>query len=291
MPKGIRKDRPQVQAGWSAVMGEAGAPVPEELKEGKIYEPEEAPLYEAQNTTRRDGTPRVNSAKDDSWKYQWVETDEELPLGVHKCANGMYVNDEGRTVRRSGAPMGRPAGRSDKVPRKISEHAAEISGKGGKVNAQVKVKEGEMAEMIRFALNAWNLPPVNVNDPDELEERAFYYFKCCIEQDHKPGIAGLCNYLGIRRATFLSWASGVNRRGDKRYVALCEKINSLLEGLMEEYMLNGKINPVTGIFLLKNSFGYADRTEIVQKPDDPLATYGTREEIRERYKDSVVHDE
>ncbi len=60
---------------------------------------------------------------------------------------------------------------------------------------------------------------------------------------------------------------------------------------MEEYMLNGKINPVTGIFLLKNSFGYADRTEIVQKPDDPLATYGTREEIRERYKDSVVHDE
>lgn len=291
MPRGIPKDRPPRPAGWSAVMGMAGQDPPEELKEGEVFTPEEAPLYEAQNTTRRDGTPRVNSANDDSWKYQWVETDEELPPGVHKCANGMYVNDEGRTVRKSGKPMGRPAGRADSKPRKARENQFEISRKGGRVGHDLKVKEGEVAEMLRFALNAWNLPPVDINDPDALEERIVYYFKCCIEQDHKPGVAGLCNYLGISRQTFSAWAYGARRGGNKRYGEICQKSMAFLESMLEEYMLNGKINPVTGIFMLKNHFGYSDKTEIVQKAEDPMGSYGTREEIRERYRDSVVHDD
>ena len=32
---------------------------------------------------------------------------------------------------------------------------------------------------------------------------------------------------------------------------------------MEDYMQNGKINPVTAIFLAKNNFGYKDTQEFV----------------------------
>ena len=39
-----------------------------------------------------------------------------------------------------------------------------------------------------------------------------------------------------------------------------------LEQLWEYYMQNGKINPVSGIFLGKNNFGYVDKTEHVIEP-------------------------
>jgi hypothetical protein len=41
----------------------------------------------------------------------------------------------------------------------------------------------------------------------------------------------------------------------------------VLEELWEDYMLNGKINPVSGIFLGKNNFQYADRQDVVVTPN------------------------
>ena len=40
-----------------------------------------------------------------------------------------------------------------------------------------------------------------------------------------------------------------------------------MELLWENYMQNGKINPVSGIFLGKNNFGYQDKQEMVLTPN------------------------
>jgi hypothetical protein len=40
-----------------------------------------------------------------------------------------------------------------------------------------------------------------------------------------------------------------------------------LEELWEDYMLNGKVNPVAGIFLGKNLFQYRDQQEYVLTPN------------------------
>jgi hypothetical protein len=37
--------------------------------------------------------------------------------------------------------------------------------------------------------------------------------------------------------------------------------------MWEHYMMNGKINPVSGIFLGKNNFGYQDKQEYVVTPN------------------------
>ena len=37
----------------------------------------------------------------------------------------------------------------------------------------------------------------------------------------------------------------------------------MLNALMEDYVQNGKINPVPALFLLKNNFGYKDTQEFV----------------------------
>ena len=45
-------------------------------------------------------------------------------------------------------------------------------------------------------------------------------------------------------------------------------------------MQNGKINPVAGIFLMKNNMNYTDQQEVVLKPDNPLGERADPEKLR-----------
>ena len=60
--------------------------------------------------------------------------------------------------------------------------------------------------------------------------------------------------------------------------------------MMEDYMQNGKINPVSGIFLMKNNFGYADKQEVVLTPNNPLGEQKSNAELEERYLESVADE-
>lgn len=57
---------------------------------------------------------------------------------------------------------------------------------------------------------------------------------------------------------------------------------------MEDYMLNGKINPVSGIFLMKNNFGYTDKSEVVLTPNTPLGEETPPEVLCQKYLDDVT---
>ena len=48
-------------------------------------------------------------------------------------------------------------------------------------------------------------------------------------------------------------------------------------------MSSGKVNPVAGIFLGKNNFGYQDKTEYVLTPNTNTDNDYSADEIRERY--------
>lgn len=56
-----------------------------------------------------------------------------------------------------------------------------------------------------------------------------------------------------------------------------------MENLWETYMVNGKINPVSGIFLGKNNYGYQDKTEYVLTPNAGQDDDYSAEDIRKRY--------
>ena len=56
-----------------------------------------------------------------------------------------------------------------------------------------------------------------------------------------------------------------------------------MENLWENYMQNGKVNPVAGIFLGKNNYGYQDKTEYVLTPNAGQDSEYSADEIRERY--------
>lgn len=65
--------------------------------------------------------------------------------------------------------------------------------------------------------------------------------------------------------TLMEWRNGTFRKDTHQSIIL--KAYDLLEELWEDYMLNGKINPVSGIFLGKNLWSYSDRQEMVLTPN------------------------
>lgn len=150
---------------------------------------------------------------------------------------------------------------------------------------QVQVNPGDNARYLRFALDCYELPPIDIADAEAVEERINWYFRHCIDCDIKPGVAGLCGALGIDRQTFYQWTTGVNREGTHK--SLAKKAKFTLEQLMEQYMVNGKINPVSGIFLLKNHFGYTDKQEITIQPKKGLEVENQKQ-LEERYIEDIV---
>lgn len=128
---------------------------------------------------------------------------------------------------------------------------------------------GDNARFLRYALVSYNLPPIDISDPAQVEKRIQEYFSFCVDNDRKPNIKGLGNWLGVDATTVNSWKRGEYRAAT--HSPLIKKAVDVLEELWLDYMMNGKVNPGSGIFLGKNLFGYRDVVDIVAAPASSLA--------------------
>ena len=144
-----------------------------------------------------------------------------------------------------------------------------------------QTEPGDNSKYIRHALATLNLPPIDIADPAQVEERIDWYFNHCVDSDMKPTVKGFCNAIGVHRDTVHTWRTGEFRAGTHQAI-IC-KAYDLLEEMWENYMLNGKINPVSGIFLGKNNFGYADKQEYVLTPNQQKVTLDDVKVIESKY--------
>ena len=143
-----------------------------------------------------------------------------------------------------------------------SDWMKELSADGG------NVRPGENARFVRFAMASWNLPPIDISDPKQVENRIGEYFTHCAENDRRPQIVGLCNWLGISRDTLNSWVNGETR--NTTHTDIIKKAYRVMEEMWSDYMQYGKISPPTAIFLAKNWYGYKDVADVVVTPNNPL---------------------
>lgn len=131
---------------------------------------------------------------------------------------------------------------------------------------KLQTDPGDNSKYLRHALATMGMPPIDISDARQVEERLAWYFTHCAEDDMKPSVNGMCNALGIHRDTIHAWRTGEFRADSHQAIVL--RAYRLLEELWENYMQNGKINPVSGIFLAKNMFvGYSDKQEVVLTPN------------------------
>ena len=94
-------------------------------------------------------------------------------------------------------------------------------------------------------------------------------------------MAGLAVAFHTVRKTLLRWLSGEAYKNATKSRELLTTAYAILNAQMEIYMQNGKINPVAAIFLMKNNFGYEDKSEQVITPK--MQEISSPEEIQKKY--------
>ena len=155
----------------------------------------------------------------------------------------------------------------------------ELSEDGGEL-----IEDGDNSRFVRHALASWDLPPIDISDPKQVENRLHQYFQYCIENDRRPQVVGMCNWLGVSRNTVNTWKNGEYRNGS--HSDIIKRAYDTLEEMWVDFMQGGKINPATGIFLAKNFFGYKDVADVVVTPNNPLQDMDANQ-ARKRIADAI----
>lgn len=148
----------------------------------------------------------------------------------------------------------------------------------------IELPEGDNNKYTTFALAIMRLPKINYRDPVELRARVLEYFSLCAEHDMKPGVAAVGLAIGLDRRRLWEVRTGAANVGiPQECKEIINEVYDSLEVLWENYMQNGKINPVSGIFLGKNHFGYADRQEHIVTPNTGLSAASDPATIEAKY--------
>ena len=164
-------------------------------------------------------------------------------------------------------------------------------------DAALNVEDGDNTRFLMANIELMNMPNIDVTDPGQVEQRINDYFKLYAKHDMKPTVAGLGMALGLDRRRLWEIKTDALVGGQAKQHLPTEVLDSikkayfLMENLWETYMNSGKINPVSGIFLGKNNFGYLDKTEYVLTPNQQQASDYNADDIRKRYlSDSTTID-
>lgn len=153
---------------------------------------------------------------------------------------------------------------------------------------QVHTDPGDNTKYLAHSLSMWKWPKPDMTDDEAVENRVEEYFTLCAKDDMKPCVSGLALAFGISRKTLWKWIHGLECKFITDSVRdILKKAYNILTVQMECYMQNGKINPVAGIFLMKNNMDYKDQAQVVLTPSNQLGDSATPEELQEKYVAAV----
>lgn len=158
-------------------------------------------------------------------------------------------------------------------------------------NVAPGLEAGDNTKFLTVNMALMNMPEIDMTNPNEVQKRLSDYFALYAQYDMKPTVAGMAIALNGRSRQWL-WAvthdAPMSGKGNvctlpPEVTNTIKKAYFLLENLWENYMQSGKVNPVAGIFLGKNNYGYQDKTEYVLTPNQQNDNDYSADEIRERY--------
>ena len=168
-----------------------------------------------------------------------------------------------------------------KKPRGVSKDMAD-----GK---WLQTEPGDNTKIVLTNMKFFNMPAIDLHDPVAVQERLCEYFQIYGDADLKPTVAGMGMALGLDRRRLWEIKTGAAVGGvgkqhlPEETLVLIKKAYEILETTMENYANAGKINPVMAIFMMKNHFGYQDKTEYVLTPNQKQESDYDADEISKRY--------
>lgn len=178
---------------------------------------------------------------------------------------------------------------SENVPQKAPQQKPKRTRPDKAEQNSVHTEAGDNKKylMHNMAVNALADTPLDMTNEKAVAERVGMYFQLCATNDMKPSVAAFAMALGVNRVQLWKWLNGEVKYIPENVRKLLERAYNLLNAQMEDYMQNGKINPVAGIFLMKNNMGYTDKQEVVLTPNNPLGEMQDRKQLEEKYLASI----
>lgn len=170
-----------------------------------------------------------------------------------------------------------------KKPRGVGKNSPVIGDNG------LQVEAGDNTKYLALGRELFNLPTIDLEEPEQVIDRLNEFFEIHEKYDMKPTVSGMGMALGLDRRRL--WEIKTGNFGTQKSLSelptltkdSIKKGYEYMEILWENYMQNGKINPVSGIFLGKNNFGYQDKTEYVLTPNTNTDSDYDADDIKKRY--------
>lgn len=183
---------------------------------------------------------------------------------------------------------------ADEIVEKRGRGRPKGTGGNKRPDSTAQLEPGDNRKFLEHDLRMWDWPAVDMTNPEAVTERIGNYFRICAEDDMKPSVAGMALAFGMDRRRLWEIVNGVVGTNSVTHNVAPEARDSLkkaycfLNAQMENYMQNGKINPVAGIFLMKNNMGYADKQEVVLTPNQQLGDQIPAEDLEKKYLEDVI---
>lgn len=160
------------------------------------------------------------------------------------------------------------------------------------------LQEGDNTKILKVNMALMEMPEIDLDDAYAVRDRLIEYFGLYAQADMKPTVVGMAIALNGHSRQWL-WAvardGAINGRGEPvrlrpEVANVIKKAYFMMENQWETYMNSGKINPVSGIFLGKNNYGYQDKTEYVLTPNSQQDSDYDADSIRKRYLIDSAND-
>ena len=141
---------------------------------------------------------------------------------------------------------------------------------------------GENTKFLAHDIKLYRLPKIHdMNDIIAVQDRINLYLDICRDDDIKPSVASLALAFGVSRFVLFDWLNSRNGTiKNENVIHALKAVYDLINSYYEHMMNTGKINPVAGIFLMKNNMGYKDTTDYViqakQETDDNISDITSR---------------
>ena len=174
---------------------------------------------------------------------------------------------------------------TDDVVKEVVQKKKPRGGNNILTDAALRVEPGDNTKYVMLGARLFNLAPIDLKDPQQVNDRLNEFFQIHAEADMKPTVSGMGMALGLDRRRLWEIKTG-NAKAYQLPTPVSDSIKKAyeyMEILWENYMQNGKINPVSGIFLGKNNFGYQDKTEYVVTPNMNNDSDYNADDIKKRY--------
>ena len=149
---------------------------------------------------------------------------------------------------------------------------------------QPETKPAEMAALVADveSLRQQTIPQT----AEQLEQRLRWFFRWCVDHQRRPTVELMALACGTSRQNLWKWEKAGGAKGEA-----IARAKQTLAALMETWMIEGKINPVSAIFLLKNHHKYADAFQLEAPSRNDLEASMTPEEIARQIEQDIPIDE